>query len=434
MSSFNPDAWNEIGRTVAHRFVYEARLDEIEQVRYYRVVAVTDYGPTLTSAEFTATIFAVDYDATDGTHGENNADGNMIFDSDFQGTEFSDGVTKNGDGWLTNSLTTYTDRDANSNVTPAIGGEAVFTTPTAAYDNNLGTYAVGTASWDGASVTVRASIKFGFAAGTRTGRGKIRVKRGGTAFAGSILLEFATDGGTVWTQFAAVTGTVDADYYTPGVDAQNMANFFIRVRVGPKSAGAANTTVASVAEVDFQEESASSIIAHLVNGKLEIKGDGTNFAEARRRFPGKNPPANGTYLTTGTPNRWEIKVQHLNPGTGAVGALEIRVEDAMTGTAWTIASIIKTDIVDGWTAFTGLFDPGGTPVSGQLDLIIRTKCSTGYRCDQVLIKRELVISQYQVSSEDQQLGRFPDLTIGEATNWPKGKLVVGGAYRKVTVT
>jgi hypothetical protein len=38
-----------------------------------------------------------------------------------------------------------------------------------------------------------------------------------------------------------------------------------------------------------------------------------------------------------------------------------------------------------------------------------------------------------VSSDDQQLGRYPDISIGEATNWPKGKLTVAGGYRKVAV-
>jgi hypothetical protein len=435
---FAPNHLNMIGQTSANGFVYTAAESEIEEVRYYRVVAVTDYGPGTMSAEFTATIFAVDYDATDGTHGENNADGNMIYDSDFQGTEFQDGTTKNGDGWLTNSNVAYTDRDATVNLTPsggyaANGSDLAFTSPANAYDNNLTTYAVGTATWINISSNDNvASVRYGFAAGTRTGRVKLRGKLGGSGF-GYVQLRYSVSGtGGPWINFAQPLSTTDTDYVGPRLVGQNMANFFIEAIVYPRASGSNNSTSFSVAEVDFQEETAGAIYAHMVDGHLELKGDGTNYAEARRRFPGKSPPANGTYLTTSSPNRWEIKAQTLSASAPS-NPLEIRLEDALTGRVWAVASVAAADVAAAWWGFTNLFDPGAFPVAGSIDIVIRTKDANGIRADQVLIKRERVITSYQVGSEDQQLGRFPDLRLGEAVNWPKGKLVVGGAYRKILV-
>jgi len=437
-AGFTPGISNLVGQTTSTQFSYTPPVEQIEQLRYYRVVAVTDYGG-IQSAEFSATIFAVDYDATDGTHGENNADGNMIYDSDFQGTEFQDGTTKNGDGWLTNTNVTYTDRDANSNVTPsgtyaANGSDIAATTPANAYDNNLTTYAVLIGTWINISSADNiASARYGFAAGTRTGRGKIRGKVGGSGF-GLIQLFYSVSGsGGPWILLASPTGTADADYFTPRLTAQNMANFFVEIRAYPRMSGSNNTASFSIAEIDFQEETAGAVVAHIVDGHLELKGDGTNYAEGRRRFPGKTPPATGTYLTTTTPNRWEIKAQRLVAGSAPTNPLEIRFEDALTGRVWAVASIAAADIGAGWAPFTALFDPGAFPVSGSLDIVIRTKDANGIRCDQVLLARQLVITQYQVSSEDQQLGRFPDLRIGESVNWPKGKLTVAGGYRKGSV-
>jgi len=429
-TGFDLNTVSLIGQTTASRFTYTARLDEIEEVRYYRVTAVTDYGE-VSSAEFSATIYAVDYDATDGTHGENNADGNMIYDSDFQGTEFTDGTTKNGDGWLTNSAITITDVNPNSNSTPA-GGYTAFVNPANAYDNNTGTSTTGTAARTG-GFNQPAAVQYGFAAGTRTGRAKIQCYRsaGGN---GTVSLQVSTTGsGGTFTEFLLLTATATNNVaYTPPVVAQNMANYFIRCVVNPRTTLGDNTTVATILEIDFQEESAGAIVAHIVQNRLELKGNGTLYAEGRRRFPGQQPPITGMYLTTTTPNRWEIKAQRLT-ASAPTNPLEIRIEDTASGTAWTVATIAAADIPVAWTAFTGLFDPGVTPVSGTLDIVIRTKDDKGIRCDQVLLARQLVITQYQVSSEDQTKGRYPDLSIGEATNWPKGKMVIGGSYRKVTV-
>jgi hypothetical protein len=227
--------------------------------------------------------------------------------------------------------------------------------------------------------------------------------------------------------------TADADYFTPRVVSQVMANFLMEARVYARNSGANNSVDGSVAEVNFAEETAGAIVAHIVDGHLELRGDGTNYAEARRRFPGKSPPANGTYLTTTTPNRWEIKAQRLVAGSVPPnpGGLEIQIEDALTGRVWAVTTLLRNDVDDAWAGFTALFDPGSFPVAGTLDIVIRTKNTNGFRCDQILIKRERVITSFQVSVEDQQLGRYPDLRVGEAVNWPKGKLVVGGAYRKV---
>lgn len=432
-AGFNPDATNQIFVTVGSRMVYNCPKQFLEQLRYYRIVAMTDYG-ALASAEFIVTIYAVDYDATDGTQTENEADGNLIYDGDFQGTEFQDGVTKNGDGWLTNTNIVYTNRLGVSATTPsgsyASGGgsNVAFTSPNNAWDGNNATYAIGSSTYSGTGDNVT-SMKVNFAAATRTGRGKV-IGKVGVLGNGTVKLFYTIDGGTNWIQFATAISVADTAYYTPRIVSQAMANFSIEARVEARQSLPTNTTVWNMAEASFDEETSGTVISHIADGKLELNADGTNYAEARRRFPGKSPGANGTFLTTTTPNRWEIKAQAL--GGPVVQQLEIRIEDALSGKFWTVASINAGDITSTWRGFTGLFDPGASPVAGQLDIVVRTKSNNGVRVDQVGIFGQRVIKRFQVSVEDQQLGRYPDRRLGDAIGWPKGKLTAG-TYRKVNI-
>ncbi len=436
LTGFARSTATHIGTTTEARFSYVARTDEIEQLRYYRVAAVTDYGE-VPYAEFTATIYAVDYAATDGTAGENNADGNMIYDSDYKGTEFQDGTTKTGDGWLTNTpALIYTNVPGASNTTPGPNGDTAFLNPTNAYDASLATSSVGTSTWTSAgSVEHRAVLRIGFAAATRTGRGKLRGNISGVG-QGTVELWYSTNGGSSFTKFASPTSASPLDYYTPRVVGQVMANFLIEARPLANTLGPSTSRAFAVVEVSFDAEPASQVIAHMVDDRLELTGvSGVSSGEGRRAFPGKSPPANGVYLVTGDPNRWELKVQRLVAGTAGTRNLYLRLNDTLSGRVWTVATILPADIVDTWRTFQGMFDPGVNPVAGYVEVAVITDDPSGYRVDQVYIGRQQVMTGYQVSAEDQAQGRFPDVRLGRATNWPKGKLVVGAAgYRYVAVT
>ena len=439
-SGFTPDDTNNIGSVVGTEFIYTLPKAQLEQVRYYRVIAMTEYGP-IASAQLAITVYAVDYDATDATQGENDADKNLIYDSGFQGGEFTDGVTKNGDGWLVNTdPAVYTPRLPTSHVTPSYtpgGGitAVAFTNPANAYDAEAApdtptTQALGSSNYNGTADNV-ASMKVVFPAATRTGRGRVVCRMTTAGQAGTVKLYYTVDGGTNWIQFATVTNALtNSSYYTPRFVSQSMANFSMEARVEARQSLPNNTTSFNWGYSSFDEESAGAVIVHLVNGWAELNSDGTRYAEVRRRFPEKNPPANGFYLTSTTPNRWEIKAKRLISGAPVGSAVEVVLQDVPTGREWLVASIAPGDIVNGPNCYQGLFSPSPSPVSGMLDIVIRTKSSNGCRVTQVVLDGRKIMGRYQPSVDDPRLA---DRSIGDAIGWPKGKLSVGG-YRKVAVT
>ncbi len=319
------------------------------------------------------------------------------------------------------------------------GSDVAFTNPGNAWDGTPGTYAVGTAAYTGGTADNIASIKVTFAAATYTGRGRITGKQSVGGGVGTVTLRYSLDGGSTWTVFATATSASDTVYYTPRLVNVVMANFVLEAKCEARQSLPTNSVVFNFREGAFDAETSGTVSAHLVNagssGYLELKGDGTNYAEARRRFPDKQPPASGTYITAHSPTTWQLKAQRLDPASGPTNPLEMRIEDELTGRVWAVATVAGGDIAAAWTAFTELFVPSPS-VAGTLDIVIRTKDANGIRVTHAGIDRGRIVHGFQVTANEQTQGLFPDRSIGEATNWPKGKLSGAGPtiYRKVLLT
>lgn len=459
--------------------VWDAVSSMIEVPIFAVVVAIgagVDYTSTM-SHEVQTSIYAAGADDVDGTYNEGNAPGNMVYDSDFTSglstpetlNVASDEAVKRGLGWLTNNaastsiirpiagtggyVTKWPDARLVYNLDPTHPVDSdpfytAFTLPANGSDSNPATYAEGRGWYDntpGLLYPLRtSSIIYNFAAtAPMTGRFQVIGRYTGTpTYAGQPnIYKYYRDstGDTSEPTFPYIRidpyhiySAVDTTAESNRISGRNLADHGVAIYVDWSSVGSGITFFCQ--SVQFQSETVlASTIAAINNNRLDLKGrGGGGYARAQRCFPGKQPEPQGIYFAAYSSNRWQISAKWLS-GIQPTSPLQVLINDKISQVSWLVAEIAAGDIEQVWCGFTGIFIPT-TPVSGNLDITIRTQDINGIQCDQLFLGRETAISQYQTSSEDKQIGHFPDVSIGVAKNWPLGALSPSIPYRKVRLT
>lgn len=423
----------------------------VEQVLYLKVVAVAvrPAGP-LVSNEVSTTVYRVDRGETDPTQTVGASPLNMVYEGDFVSTNGTGGVIgdangqDNSIGWRHNATTTQTDRDPSGHTTPsgiAWPGQdsaAAFASPANAYDNTAAV-ATGAAIWqaaaDGGPNATYATILFSFAAGTRTGRGKVKCRNATTpGDSGSLLLYYRTVTAGAWTLFATVTSTSLGTYKAPTVIGQDMSQFQIAA-VGKATQGvASHDNHVAVDEVDFEEDTAGTgINVTIANRILTLNGDATNYAQAWHRFPGKNPPDSGTWFSAGTLATCRLQLRRTVAGSAPTHPVEVVLYDALTATEYLLIQVATGDIASAWQDFAAQLSVGAAIV-GKLYVIVRSKSTNSVDCKQLLVAPGEMLHAWIPSDEERANGVWGDFSHGRAIAFGRGAWVAGPTtYKKSAV-
>lgn len=213
-TGFTPDASTLIGSSTSSRFTYTAQVDELDVLRYFVVIAVTDRGE-LVSSEFSTTIFRAEPPVTGG------------YSNNFQ---YPTTIQSVDPGIGTNA---YVNETAGAATVAKIN------------DASDSTYLTGFSS---ATAGVKdgndSSIRYhSFGAGTgKTGRPYVRGNRvvtGPTAYS-HVRYYYTLDrtaGSPTWVLWQEVTSDVIADYYGPELTGVDYSKLSIRCRTYSDNGG-----------------------------------------------------------------------------------------------------------------------------------------------------------------------------------------------------
>jgi hypothetical protein len=422
---FVPTTGNRIVTTRNTSATYVANESEFDATLYFKVRALTDRDP-ITSNEVSARVYGVDRGSTDPTQSQASSPFNMVF-----GGDFNDAAA-----WSKTSNATETEIAPTGHTTPAgVSGwdaDNAFTNPADAYDTDadkLTSKATGTAQTSlGGDVLNCASIRFAFAAATKTGRLKFRAAHNNAR--GRTVLQYSTTGtGGTFNTLAIVTSATPTDYYTPQLTGQAMANLVPRVIVEPH-ATVNGSPSGDAFDVKFLEQTVSTgAYAEVASNQAIVRGDSgqTTYGEVWRAFPG-SAGANQTAYTPNTLNLCRIHARRATAGSAPNQPLEIVVRDVASGAETVVLSIAAADIVDSYRAFAVLFTAPASGISGQLEVVVRTKSSNGVQVDKLGLWRGEQIVAWSPHVEEQAQGYSGDFSLGEATAFPLGKWTPG-VYR-----
>jgi len=197
-TGFTPDPTNMIGQVATARFSYTAPSNELDVVRYYRVVAVTDFG-TISSDELAITIFREDVIPPSGYSGDFRSPTAMT--NPYGGyNAFSGAVLGN--------VTDVSD---------------------ATYNEGVATSTDGIPNGDDAQIEYHS-----FGTGTVTGRAYVRASSSGSLTFGKHLLYYTTDNtaGTItWVPFGGSVGSSIGDFYGDEEASIDLSKFSIKILV-----------------------------------------------------------------------------------------------------------------------------------------------------------------------------------------------------------
>ena len=423
-AGFTPDPTNMIGQTSSTHFVYTASQQELGTLRYYRVLAMTDYG-AIQSAEFSTTIYA-------GT----NVAPNLIVGSDF------------------NDATLWDDGGSGSAYTDNFQFPTALTSPdslAAAYKNETGGAAtvakINDASDDASYLAGHATATAGtsdgndadiryhsFGAGTgETGRPMVRGKRIGVKAATLGVVDYyytldRTAGTPTWVLWLTIPYTDNqlATRYGPELTGIDYTKFAMRNRTRMLTGGTSDRDIFDYnMAAAFDEKGNPASYGSVGENKGTILGDGTNYGSltAFLATSAAATPLFASASVNGCTIQFKKHVSGDTLDSQSDRGIVVEIEDTATATKWTALTIPPAQITAAWQAAFVQFAPGSN-VSGNLVVRVKTKNSKALDIDKVGLTVGPDIFIWEPSPQEIGLGYLGDFSNGRIQGYASGALVV----------